>query len=288
MYTVGNFIYHELPSGDVVVQNQAGIVMINNEQMKDWIKILDTKTNTDLSEEVIRQHFREYCDQSIEFLLKYKIIQHKIQYSYNVSTVHFFTNNKVVAHNINQHMSNFFSDFNLNFSVVDSPYGAKNSNLLNIIFLNPYDKKLATEIVSETKKNGNLLLMTYTYNNSFYIDSLYCHEWKKPCHLCHMGHIESQLRTSQFGELTYQNLIDLLYNQEPNFQVETSLNVIDIYSIVTMIFNYLDKLIFRSKGNALFSNEALEDINYSIMYDLQTKKIAKDISIHWELCDCYE
>jgi len=288
MYTVGNFIYHELPSGDVVVQNQAGIVMINNEEMKDWIKILDTKTNTDLSEEEIRQHFSEYCDQSIEFLLRYKIIQHKIQYSFNVSTVHFFTNNRAVAHNMKQHMNNYLSDFDIDFSIVDSPLGAKNSNLLNIIFLNPYDKKLATEIVSETKKNGNLLLMTYTYNNSFYIDSLYYCKWKKPCHLCHMGHIESQLRTSQFGELTYQNLIDLLYNQEPNFKVETSLNVIDIYSIVTMIFNYLDRLIFRSKGNVLFSNEALEDINYSVMYDLQTKKIAKDISIHWELCDCYE
>lgn len=104
-----------------------------------------------------------------------------------------------------------------------------------------------------------------------------------------MGHIESQLRIKDAGNLTYQHLIDMLYHEDNNFSVNIPLSNNDILNILTLVSNELEKLILRPNGKVLKSSvETIEDKNFSTMYDLKDKLLSKDVSMYWELCNCYE
>src|SRR5699024_9127479 len=136
-------------------------------------------------------------------------------------------------------------------------------NDLIVVFLNPYDKKIVKEIYDRVQSSKEcLILMTYIYNSNFYMDNLYSPKWKNPCHYCHMGFIESQLRINQEGDLSYQGLIDILYHEDRKFAVETPISTINMINFMTIIFNHLDNLVFRNHGHTLLHGESLEDINH--------------------------
>lgn len=63
------------------------------------------------------------------------------------------------------------------------------------------------------------LMMSYIYNNKFYMDSLYNRNWCNPCHCCHIGHIESHMRIGSAENLTYQQVVDILYSLDQNIEI---------------------------------------------------------------------
>ncbi|MCT1398562.1 McbB family protein [Paenibacillus sp. p3-SID867] len=281
-FQVGNFIYHILPNENMVLQNKHGIVNIQNAKMIDVIKKLDKMTNNKIDKEYLEVSFGEYTEEAINFLLQYGIIQNFHKKNYNINCSKFFTNHKEFRSFINS-----INTSSLDISLLDKPHIKSNDFVM--VFLNPYDKKLAEEIVKEIKGNKNsILLMSYIYNNKFYVDSPYCSDWKSPCHFCHMGHIESQLRISDTNELTYQQLVDILYHEDNKFKVEYPLEIIEIINITKILFDLYDKFILRKSGFVIQSHESLHEINECISFDLRTKIKTKDIGIHWEMCDCYE
>jgi McbB family protein len=288
-YSVNNFVYHKLPSDNIVIQNQKGIVKINNKELIDLIVQVDMNNNRQLSKDEIAEFLGSQTDAAIDFLMNYQIIQEYKNYNFNVKNIKFFSNNYSLNNNLSKHIIELKNDVDIDFTIIQNLETQFNQSDLVIVFLNPYDKNLANQIRDNVQKSGDcLLLMTYIYNSRFYMDSLYNPKWKNPCHHCHMGYIESQLRMNEYGNLSYQSLIDIIYQEDNSFKVEAPLSTIDLYNIIVLIFNHLDKHVFRTKGRVLFLDESLDEINSTTVFNLENKAISKDTSIHWELCDCYE
>lgn len=285
-YVVENFIYHEINQDQLIVQNKHGIVRITQQNMIEFIKKLDTMSNSVINEELFNGHFNSHTEDAIKFLIDYRIIKaNKEELNFNLRTIKFYTNHNEL-HEITRFLIN--KDPSRQIEVVQSEDFTFNPDDLIIIFLNPYDKKTARKIVNEINRSNAILMMSYVYNNKVFFDSLYRKKWRNPCHFCHMGHIESQLRVSETGELTYQHLIDMIYHENNSFKVETPLDSIEITYILSILFKQLDKFITRDNGRVLLNSESLYEINNSIMFDLLTKQKSIDTSIYWELCDCYE
>lgn len=285
-YIVDNFIYQEINQDQLIVQNKHGIVRITQRNMIEFIKKLDTMPNSIINEDLFSGYFNNHTEDAIKFLLEYKIIKvKKEELNFNVRTIKYYTNHNKL-HEITQFLLN--KDPSRKIEMIQPEDFTFNSDDLIIVFLNPYDKKIARKIVEEINRSNAILMMSYVYNNKVFFDSLYRKKWRNPCHFCHMGHIESQLRVSETGELTYQHLIDLIYHENNSFKVETPLNSIEITYILSILFNQLDKFITRDNGSVLFNSESLYEMNNSIMFDLLSKQKSIDTSIYWELCDCYE
>ncbi|PAD71137.1 hypothetical protein, partial [Paenibacillus campinasensis] len=76
-----------------------------------------------------------------------------------------------------------------------------------------------------------------------------------------MGHIESQLRISDANELTYQQLVDILYHEDNKFKVEYPIEIFEIINITNILFDLYDKFILRKNGFVIHSHESLHEIN---------------------------
>ncbi|GKV55342.1 hypothetical protein NCCP2222_12890 [Sporosarcina sp. NCCP-2222] len=288
-YNITNFVYHVLPNGEVVVQTKQGIVRITNPKMIEFIKRIDDRSiNKSLLISEIESFFSNDSDSAIDFLLNYKIIEIERGIDFRIKQVKVFTNDKKfldlfrsIVHEdfIQRNLKvEFTNDFNsLNLSEDD----------LICCFLNPYDQVLAKTIVEKVQKANSVLLMSYTYNNNIFIDNLYRNEWKNPCHICNIKNLETQLRVAINGNITYQQLIDILYHEDASFNTEIKLEGKDILELSTEMYRMINKFIFRNKNVDLSMFSGFE-INESTLIDIHSQSTTKDFSIHWELCDCYE
>jgi len=291
LYQIANYVYHELPNGNLVIQNKEGIVQIKEPTLIEVIKEWDNKSNTFITLEEFREKFQsaEIGEKALQFLLDYKIINEKSLPNFNIKNINLYTNNK----KFDEHIYNLFiNDYSKKVNIRRSEFSYNinvNNNDLFIVFLNPYSKTEAKKIINSLNRvNDAILLFSYVYNNTIYVDCLYNKNWYKPCHFCHTGHIETQLRVNRNHSMTYQQIIDLLYHEDTKFKVESPLMVIDVYLLGTIIDKIVSSFILRDKNQLLYNFESLEDLNYSYAINLKTKEISSDISIHWEMCDCYE
>ncbi|MCE5168299.1 McbB family protein [Paenibacillus profundus] len=286
-YKINNFIIHEIEVETTVVIHTKGIVKIKEERLGGLIKKWDLSNQKSITEAEIKSVFKEDFEAALSFMIDNYIIEKEIKVNYSINKLVFLSNN--------QCMSQFF-DFCVNEEItlpkknqliIDRINDSSiiENDCLYVVFLNPYNKKLASQIRDCIKSRKNsLLLMTYVYNNSFYMDSLYFPTLYNPCHLCHIGHIESQLRVNTNGGITYQQIIDSIYLEESNFSIHTPLTKNNILNIATMLSNKLSKFIFLEKGLLIYP----EELHECHMIELETNNVYSDYALHWELCDCYE
>lgn len=286
-YKINNFVIHEIDNSTLVVIHIKGIVKINEKRMIELIKKWDLNNQKSITETNIKDIFKEDYKAALNFMTDNFIIEKEKKINYSIKRVTFITNNQMISQFIDYSMledvalptkSQMIMHDKIDSSIFEN-------DCLHIVFLNPYNKKLAAQIRDHAKsKENSMLLMTYVYNNNFYMDSLYFPKLYNPCHLCHIGHIESQLRVNTDGGVTYQQIIDSIYLEESNFSVHTPLTKNNILNITTMISNKLSKFILMEKGLLIFP----EEFHECKMIELETNNIFTDYSLHWELCDCYE
>ncbi len=218
--------------------------------------------------------------------------QKKDYNNFKINQIYFLTNDNKVGKELNEKIYQASLEYEVKFDkveILEELKGKKlNDNDLLVVFMNKYDKNFMKKLYKLIKKYNCLTLISYSYNNNVYIDNLYKYSWKNPCHFCNIGNIEAKLRVNSSGEMSYQSMIDMLYEEDSSFSVESIFGSIESVNIICSILNRLDNLIFRSQGYTYLNHEKLNEVNNSILIDLSTKKISEDISIHWELCDCYE
>lgn len=290
-YSIENFIFHKLPDENIVVQSKNGIVKITDQTMINFVQTIDNQELYQyLNYSFIEEVFKDKTNEAIEFLTSYGIISdHDVNYNFNVKGYEFFSNDQGFLKMVEYITKDDYQNKNLDVNYHDR------FDLINFsehrfvcCFLNPYNKTLAQKIVDHAKKSNCTLLMAYTYNNNIYINNLYKEAWKNPCHFCNLGHIESQLRIQTDGNVTYQQLVDSIYHEDPQFQIELKLKNRETLNIVNQILNIMDKFIVRNEVNQPSTGYSSYNLNESLFIDLLTHQVIKDFSIHWELCDCYE
>lgn len=289
-FKVKNFVYHKLPSNDIVVQNQEGIIKVTNQNLNTLIEHIDNNRISKISYEEIEKYMGNNAEASISFLKNYGVIENsRTKVNFDVQRIQFITNNEKLETKFKEILNDLVNEVGIEMISNNNLTEDFNDNDLIVVFLNPYDKNLAKKIFNRVKENNEcLLLMTYMYNSNYYIDNFYSSKWKNPCHFCHMGFIESQLRIANNSDLSYQALIDILYHEDNKFAVESILTTVSLIDILSLLLRKLDKFIFRTKGNVLFHNESIEDMNSTTMLNTLNNSLSNDISIHWEMCDCYE
>lgn len=164
-----------------------GIVKIKEARLIEEIKKWDNNNIKSVHEKELMDVFQEDYSNAIAFLESNYIFITKEEVNFSIEKCVFLSNNdeilKVSQEFLfeNQNMKN--SIVNLNEESNSTLLSEKNSNTLYVVFMNPYSKEIANKITSLVRKSENsILLMSYTYNNNFYIDSLYSPQAFNPCH----------------------------------------------------------------------------------------------------------
>lgn len=288
-FTLNNFIIYQLDNEhrELVVMHNSGIVKVKEERLINCLKYWDQNNIKKTTKEYLVEKFGSDTDRVISFLQANSIFIEEKEFNYDIKSFIFMTNSEDIFISAK---SLFFDETARDSDVllINEQCNLKSymkPNSLFIVFLNPYNKKRAKQIRDSVREiEGSVLLMSYVYNNNFYIDSFYFPYLYNPCHLCHIGHIESQLRVDSTGNTTYQQIIDSIYFDEPTFPIHAVLSNNNILNILSLLNNKLAKFITLESGNVIFP----EELHECTMLDLQTNKLVTDYSLHWELCDCYE
>lgn len=284
-YSISKYIIFELRNGEAVVQNQDSIVIINNKIMIDLLKYWDTKQVRRVNKDEIKVYFNEDIDDAIEFMKQYQILKEEKPKKLDINKISIYSNHNDVALMLEKIVKEDYKD-RINIHLLSSLDDEKaTDDELLLAFLNPYSKKLGKQIMRRQSISDNSkLILSYVYNSNFYIDCLYSSEWKVPCHNCHIGHIEAQSYLEEDTNMTYQQIIDLLYSVDEDFKVEIPLSGLQKINITRLLLNKLNKYINDFNVSKLHPAE----ITTCTLMDLSSLKIYEDTSIHWELCDCYE
>ncbi|MED4129438.1 McbB family protein [Shouchella miscanthi] len=281
-YDVNNFLCFEIEDY-LILQNESGVVRVEDKRLIDFLKNLDVENSIHLCEQEVSTVFPEEYSEVIKFLERYNVISPVKKLNFNIQGISFYANNVNVISKM-EDILNGISEVKSNMIDNIDDYVPSDDELL-VVFLNPYSKKHAKRIRDMVINfDHHYLLFTYVYNNALYIDPIYSSSFKNPCHLCHIENIEAQLRINTTGNITYQHMIDSLYSEINNFKVERPLTNLDVLNIVSQIGNRLERLVTLKKSNIVF----MEEYQHFFCMDLDNKNFFKDNSLHWELCDCYE
>lgn len=286
-YKVNKFLTHQLENSEIVVQNMQGIIKIHNEVLIDLILDWDLKSIKRVSYEILLEKFSEYTDEAIEFLTSNGILIEEKEKTINIKRISVVTNDDFIQELLLRALSvDYGDDLEIHRSSDEHNIQLINEkDQLTIVFLNPYSKKFALNIRDHFKGNNtSYLLMSYIYHNMFYMDCLYNYDWHTPCHGCHMGHLETQMRVGKASNLTYQQLIDLIYSEDEDFPIGFPLKELQKLKIATEILERVNMFIHDFRTSLIHP----EDINKTIVLNLENYSRVEDTSIHWELCDCYE
>ncbi|MCC2251897.1 McbB family protein [Virgibacillus sp. AGTR] len=285
-YVINPFILHSLSDKNLVVQHRYGVVVITDDEMKKVILNFEQKSGEKISVVEMKKLFNSNSKKAISFLFENRIINKVTLPNFNIEGIHYFSNSRTVEELIsrsfkhNNNFSSYFNDINSYYEVIE-----KNKNELFAVFLNPYDKQLAYKFRNYFSENENTLsIMSYIYHGRLYIESIYSHKWKTPCHICQINHIESELRLGAAQGVTYQQIIDHLYTKDSSFRAETPLEFGDEINVAAQITNRLNLLAALDNGGYI----EIEEFTKGLVMDIKTKKVQLGTTHHWELCDCYE
>lgn len=282
-FKLNEFILYKQSQYKAVVQHMNGILQINDEQMMKFIQFCDNYYAKIIYQSMFDKFFKENSLQAIDFLLEHEVIEEIQETPLKIKQVKFSSNHQKVNH----FMKDIIEEYtNVNGEIVDLTTMEKGIHTfqgLNIVFLNPYHKRIIKRLRDHLAEDG-YLLASYVYNGCFYIDSIYSKKFKTPCHLCHMSFIESEIRKERGVELTYLDLIDSIYSEDIDFLIESPLQTKHIINIIDKISMKLDNLLNRQNDQIYFQKQLKE----CFKMELSSRSMYVDQSFHWELCDCYE
>nr|WP_304607940.1 McbB family protein [Lentilactobacillus parafarraginis] len=158
---------------------------------------------------------------------------------------------------------------------------------LLITFINPLSFEQMDLIYEEVKKHDSIWSLSYPYNNDIYFNNIYRWSWHVPCYKCVLAGLQNRERVDIFDEVSYQKIIEELYEQYPSFEPEIKLSFTDSIRIFSLLDFILDSLIYRRKSKEIdrTGNTNLLDV-YQL--NLRNKRTMHEAAVHWEVCDCYE
>lgn len=285
-YLINPFIEHELPNSNIVMQNRDGVIIIKDEKIKRALPMLEKEMGKRIPLSNLKVFFQDNLIEYTDFMIQNNIIKKVTPPNFNIEKVHFFSN----LDTIHELMSRSFSHYSDIWSECNDiemycNLIKKNKNELFVVFLNPYDKKIAHKLRDLFLLNENTLsIMSYIYNGNFYFESIYSAKWKTPCHICQFSHIESEYRRGVAYGFTYQQLIDYLYELDNNFKVSTPIDFNDALNISTQLVNRLN-LLLALRLNVYINS--MEEFTKGLVMDMNKRSVQLDTTHHWELCDCY-
>ncbi len=285
-FVINKFIMYPFKE-TLIIQTPTGIIKISDTRMIEVIKDWDINSVRKYKKSEFKYLFEDDTEDAISFLESYQIIEKEKGNEVNIKGITIIAEEDFVGEILLERLTNQYGN-KLSIEMISQNHFC--SELLEdkfIIYIQTkYNKKRVKEFMGiQRKLNNSVTLMGYTYSSNFYLDCLYDPKWKLPCHNCHLGHIQSNFYSDDENEMSYQMMVDLLYQETDDTFVRgiplTSIQEMNIACLVlNKVIGYLGDL------NRLPIHP--QDINKSTMLNLKTLKKYEDTAIFWEMCDCYE
>lgn len=287
-YKVKSYIAFITPTKEAILQNNRGIIKIKNNDLIKFLLLINEKKIKEITLEYIST-FISSPEAAIDFLLKYEVIERPSFYNFDIHKVRFISNNMAIGEKTSEVLKNTVENYEYTFS--SNPSSFISSNMIDdlktvwIVFMNPYSKNEAKKVRDLfLEKENQYLLIAYIYNNNFYVDSIYSAEWKTPCHLCQFSWVEAELRGFPSEGMNYQRLVEELYDESEDFEINLPTNSVQTINIVSQLSTRIIELIGAEKH--LTSNQST--FAEGLVMNLKNFKTFTDSTVHWELCNCYE
>lgn len=285
-YKINSFITYDLED-ELILQSKYSIDKISLNREKNLLMKIQKKIGKIISEQEIFQYIDEFQVDKVflQYLIDKKVISTSAPLQMGVKEIFFYSSEKYFKESI----ENLFEN-NPKIHVLNSIERVierieRNESDLFIVFYKEYNKREASILRDLFKKYSNTYSsISYLYNDNLYIDSLYSSKWNLPCHLCHMNFIENEHRIGAEEQVTYQIMIDELFDLNKEFKINHILSKPQQLNVLTQLCNFINRLSQPSsqvsRSHSIFTT--------GTVYDIRECVLSKGFTHHWELCDCYE
>ena len=288
-FNINNFIYHTLPNQNIIIQTNQSILQISEPIIISFLIKVDELSLSIIDYTTLEKYFNDETDEIISFLLEYNIIETPKKLNYKIKRILFYSNDEIINSILS--LSNSNVKDGLSLELIDDLDLIKKSlskDDLLITYFKSYNSRTMRELLNLVTEKECMLLNSYSYGDSIFIDNLFKKEWGVPCHFCNISLIKDNLRSTQDEELSYQNFVDSILQKDNNFEIEKLLNTNQVFFLLNNLLRTIDRHIIRYNNKSLTSEESMADVLNVIRLDLERNSVTKDTAIHWELCDCYE
>ncbi|MDC6268623.1 McbB family protein [Lysinibacillus fusiformis] len=288
LFIINKFIMYPLKE-TLIIQTPTGIIKVSDTRMIEIIKNWDINSVRKYTKSEFKYLFEDETEDAISFLENYQIIEKEKENEVNIKGITIIAeeNENYIVELLLERLTNQYQNRLSIKTVSQNNFTSELFEDQFIIYIQTnYNKKRVKEFKEiQRKLNNSVTLMGYTYSSNFYLDCLYDPKWKLPCHNCHLGHIQSNFYSGEENEMSYQMMVELLYQESEDAFIRgiplTSLQEMNIACLVlNKVIGYLGDL------NRLSIHP--QDLNKSTMLNLKTLKKYEDTAIFWEMCDCYE
>ncbi len=288
LFIINKFIMYPLKE-TLIIQTPTGIIKVSDTRMIEIIKNWDINSVRKYTKSEFKYLFEDETEDAISFLEDYQIIEKEKENEVNIKGITIIAeeNENYIVELLLERLTNQYQNRLSIKTVSQNNFTSELFEDQFIIYIQTnYNKKRVKEFKEiQRKLNNSVTLMGYTYSSNFYLDCLYDPKWKLPCHNCHLGHIQSNFYSGEENEMSYQMMVELLYQESEDAFIRgiplTSLQEMNIACLVlNKVIGYLGDL------NRLSIHP--QDLNKSTMLNLKTLKKYEDTAIFWEMCDCYE
>ncbi|MFC0416986.1 McbB family protein [Cytobacillus solani] len=283
-FNIANFLLYDAPDNSAIVQNQESIVKVTDDGLINLLKIWEEQKKRTTSYDELNNIFSDDTDEVILFLKNYFILTEKKEVSLNIKKISIIADDDIVKKSLLESLREDYSHaLSIELYEVQDMPKAEEDELL-IVFLASYDRDKIKIINERQQQEDSKLILSYIYNGNYYIDALYSPTWGIPCHNCHMGYIMSQSFTQESDSITYQQMVSLLYDEDPKFAISSPLSGLMKVNIVRLLLNK----VHRYLNDLQVTNMHPEEFTNCTVLNLKDLKIYEDSSLFWEMCDCYE
>lgn len=278
-YETNTFFIEDIDDVHAYLMNTKTIINLSDKSLIAMLHWIDENKISEIDDHKIAYFMNEKKKQSIEFLLSEHILLEPTKEK-NFDRVTYVTNDAVIgemlsyvligSENMGQKAQvTTVNDLNEFFSKKNT-----SDNCQFFFILNPFTVGDLDSITKFAQKNIISVRVAFFYNFKFYVTNVYSPDLLSPCPMCFFYNLESSLRVTDRvnDSITFQNIVDLIYNQTTKFTSEASFTRKQLLSFISLIIRLA------------------EDKGYGDVYELDydSARVVTDIAYHWELCDCYE
>lgn len=273
-YNIKPYLYYKTQDGHFMLQNKVNSLAVNNRHLIEFLTYLEKEDINKISENQIHEFFdnnNSFANKVTAFLENNDIIMADSKKEINFSMMKLleYGNNNLLK-TVEEHVEGATVINNINM--------IKDDDLL-IVLINPFSLENLKSITDSLSSFNDLVYkIIFPYNNSIYISNYHSRKWNNPCPKCFFYALESQLRGSISGDLSFnfQTMVDLFYTHNVEYKYEGLLERSDFIPVTNILLRDSLKINMDS------------DIDDVYRINLSNYDVTKDTNYYWEMCDCYE
>lgn len=271
-YRVAQFAIYELDNQSWVLQTTERINIIKNIKLVHFLKeIMYRRYITADVLLQLKEKYEDIFDDIVKYLQENEILLPLKNLNFNLQSTLLVTNSKKIYNFFNNH---YFDQTILlrNLKNIDL------KNTLVVVILNPYNPEIVRKIYKKIS-NNNFLILGYFYNFNFYLDNIYHPELELPDHFDHIKYIHTKIYSDQTS-YTYQDLVDIIFEKDPNFGLIYPISWVDLIMISNLVLERVLTIFDLDEDTNLYITKEIlkmEELN------MKTHKKMEDFAEFWEM-----